>query len=255
MSTDDRYVVSRYLTIPRSYKIKKEHRCYLPVSLETTPFQRPMLDAVIDWISDNFSRCAVLVGDSVHRLTLQITRNLSQEDAKTEALRLGEVFTAENRSLFEAKMTGRYEFLKCSVIEEEHPECADYRETLWQLFNNKNNKDFQISVNESASAYVDRRFEKQDLASISMTRAEMLELSRQYLIEEMTLFATVVQMGWETDVYPGEELSALAEIANGKYPDVPEPLKRRKNVELKLKLERHYTRERKGVTRGLDRQR
>ena len=68
-----------------------------------------------------------------------------------------------------------------------------------------------------------------------MPKSQMIALSCQYILEEMALFTAVVSRGWTVDVYPGEELSVLIEIAEGRYTTVPEPLTKRKNVELKLK--------------------
>lgn len=219
-------------TTPHSDKINRDHRCYLPVSLETKPFQRPMLDAMVEWISDNFSQCVVLVCDSIHRLTLQIIRNLSEEKAKNKAIKLGEVFIAENRALFEDKMAGRFKFLKSSTIALED-ECAVYQQALLRLF--ESDEGFKSSINQSAASYVDRRFKNKDSEGISMTRAEMMELSCKYLIEEMALFSRVIDLEKSTvDVYPGPDLMTFAEIAQGKYPDAPEPLMRRKSIELKL---------------------
>lgn len=228
----DQYKVLWYSTIPRSYRISKDHLCYLPVSLETKPFQQPILDVVVEWISKHFNKCAVLVGDSVHRLTLQVTRNLSPQDAIDEALRLGEAFIGESQAVFNAHMPGKFEFFKCSDIKRKRPECAAYQESLSRMV--ENNEDFMASVTQSAAAYVDRRFKGNNLAGITLTRDEVMALAQKYLVEEMALFATIAGMGWTVDVYPGKELPTLIEIAKGKYPGVPEPLTERKNIALKL---------------------
>jgi tRNA-dependent cyclodipeptide synthase len=191
-----------------------------------------MLDAVVNWISANFNYCVVLVGDSAHRITLRIARNMSEEEAEAKAASLGDAFIEENRSLFEAKMAGRFEFLKSSAIEEK-PKCGEYKDTLTKMLENE--EEFRSSVNQCAAAYVDRRLKNMDSAETSMTRLEMLALSLQYLIDEIAHFATISQMGKEIEVYPGEELSTLVEIRNGKHSNVPEPLKRRISVALKLK--------------------
>jgi len=232
----NRYEASAFPSNSSSHEINISRRCYLPVSLETKPFERPMLDAVVDWISENFNNCAVLVCDRIHRLTLQITRNLSREEALSEALRLGEVFIEKNEPLFQAKLAGRFKFLTCSNVMK-YPKYAGYRDALSEMFygDNKDNRDFQSSINQCAASYVDRRFKNKGSSAYSMTRPEMMELSHQYLIEEMGLFATVIEMGWTVDVYPGEDLKTFVEIAKGKYPNAPEPLIKRKSVELKLK--------------------
>src|SRR5262245_50540019 len=108
----ERSVLSSTQAVHPSQKMTAEDlNCYLPISLESELFEGPMLNAMVDWIAGNFRKCAVLVSDSVHRLSLQITRNLSPEEAKEEAARLSDAFITKNRSLFNDKMSERFAFL------------------------------------------------------------------------------------------------------------------------------------------------
>ncbi|HKX31515.1 MAG TPA: tRNA-dependent cyclodipeptide synthase [Blastocatellia bacterium] len=229
----DKYVASIDSTIPRSYQLLKsaELRCYLPVSLETKPFTtRPMLDAIVSWITDNFGGCAIFVADSIHRLTLQITRNLSPHEAKEEAYRLGSRFLEENRDLFANQNGCRFELLRASSVER-MSESAEAKKVLESLF--RTNTEFASSIKSTAASFIDRRFKNQ--TEFCVDRSEMMNLSCLYLIEEIALFSCLVKMGWGIDVYPGEELPVLIEIAEGKYPDVPAELRSRVNIALKLK--------------------
>ena len=56
----------------------------------------------------------------------------------------------------------------------------------------------------------------------------------KYLLEEIAVFNVLSEQGWRVELYPGSELNALVEVAKGKFPDVPQGLKNRINVELKI---------------------
>ncbi len=63
---------------------------------------------------------------------------------------------------------------------------------------------------------------------------QAIRLSCEYILEEVAVFNVLSESGWTVELYPGPELRVLAEVAAGKYPDVPAGLKGRVNVELKI---------------------
>ena len=63
---------------------------------------------------------------------------------------------------------------------------------------------------------------------------EALGLCCQYLLEEISVFSALSEQGWHVELYPGPELSVLAEIAKGEYAGAAKGLRERVNVELKI---------------------
>jgi len=61
-----------------------------------------------------------------------------------------------------------------------------------------------------------------------------IEISSQYLLEEIAVFSSLSEQGWKVELYPGPELTVLIDIAKGQYSDIPEGLKERVNVELRI---------------------
>jgi tRNA-dependent cyclodipeptide synthase len=218
--------------VPTSAKAELRHKssCYLGVSLETRSFRRPMLDATVNWIDSNFKRCAVVVGDSLHRYTLQLTRGLSAGEAASEAYTIGTSFLIENQHLFAEVEQCSFEFFRVSDLQKT-PECVGYENQLAEIFSKED--DFARSIKRSALSFIDRR--RADIRQSALTRDEMINLSCRYILEEMAIFSCLVEAGWEIEVYPGGELPVLVDIARGKYPAVPKQLKRRINIELRIR--------------------
>ncbi|MDX2561312.1 tRNA-dependent cyclodipeptide synthase [Streptomyces sp. TX20-6-3] len=64
-----------------------EHEaCFLGVSLDNSSFRPARFDAMLKWVSRRYSRCTVLIGDSIHRLTLASTRGMDPDRALAHAL-------------------------------------------------------------------------------------------------------------------------------------------------------------------------
>src|SRR4051812_9639113 len=63
--------------------------CFLGISLETRGFTPLKVDAMLQWIAQRAQKCAILVGDSIHRKTLQIRLGVSEMEALDLALDLG----------------------------------------------------------------------------------------------------------------------------------------------------------------------
>ena len=61
-----------------------------------------------------------------------------------------------------------------------------------------------------------------------------IELSCRYLLEEVAVFSALSEQGWGVELYPGPELHVLSEVAKDKLINVPQGLKERINVELKI---------------------
>jgi tRNA-dependent cyclodipeptide synthase len=91
---------------------------------------------------------------------------------------------------------------------------------------------FRASIERDAFSFVKRQT-RRDLKPIVATE-EAIEFSCRYLLEEITVFAALSAQGWEVELYPGPELGVLVDIAKGQYARVPQGLKERINVELRI---------------------
>ncbi|WP_445520759.1 tRNA-dependent cyclodipeptide synthase [Streptomyces sp. NEAU-174] len=108
--------------------------CFLGVSLENSNFATAKLTSMVKWISRRFARCTVLIGDSIHRLTLESTRGMAPEEAFGHALELGCQFVENERKVFdEYGDSTDFTFLNCSDVQNRR-EFAEFRAELRTFF-------------------------------------------------------------------------------------------------------------------------
>ncbi|WP_329560387.1 tRNA-dependent cyclodipeptide synthase [Kitasatospora sp. NBC_01266] len=203
-------------------------QCFLGVSLENSNFTPGKLAAMLRWIARHFPRCTVLVGDSIHRITLASTRSLSEDEALSRALALGDRFIADTRALFAAEREHtRFTYLRCSEVQE-WDAYARLRRSLADC--HREDPRFRESVEASG-----RRFHRRQSDRLTEAALERrLRMSSQYLLEEFAVFACLVQKDLSVMVYPGS-FSTLAEITDGGHPYAPEELRRLTLVSLSLR--------------------
>ena len=202
--------------------------CFLGVSLENSNFQPAKLEAMVEWISRRFSHCLVLVGDSIHRINIELTRSLDPESALLEALEIGRAFVREQEHIFNAfgEQT-KFTFETCSQIQT-WEDYAHFYQCL-QIFFESNAK-FRSSVEEFSRNYQIRKSPNLSDALLE----QRIRRSCDYFLEEFAIFACLQKRGFSVMLYPGA-FSTLTEIVNGDYPDIFEEIKQLRIVSLHFK--------------------
>jgi tRNA-dependent cyclodipeptide synthase len=211
------------------HRIKNYDDCFLGISLENPSFSTAKLIAITDWIANRFRTCKVLVGDSLHRLTLQINRRLTERQALTQALFLGKEYINTKLSVFDRRLdTCAFEFIYCSDIQRSD----NYRE-YYKVFEDllQKSRKFSASVNLFSLKFVSRHLKvNQDFIPDNNFR----DICQKYLLEELAIFSCLFEAHLCPILYPGS-LSIFEEIANGEHPDVPDCLKNMIYVSLQFK--------------------
>jgi len=201
--------------------------CFLGVSLENKNFASAKVRGMTEWIARRFSRCAVLVGDSIHRINLEI-RGYSPPDALAEAHRLGVEFIENNsQNLHDPAGLTEFEFITCSQVQQ-FDDYAQYHAALVWLF--EHDREFRSSVETFSHAYHTRR--PGSLAGMHRLRNQ--RRSCDYFLEEFAIFCCLQQRGLDVMVYPGS-FSTLSEITDGRHPKAPAELRELVVVSLQLK--------------------
>ncbi len=225
-----RYRAKIIFVSPESQRNKFENykSCFCGVSLENSNFIRPKLIASLEWISNRFSFCCVLIGDSIHRITLESLQDLNPEEAKDKALFLGQEFLYREKSIFsQFDKACKFKFVFCSQIQQYH-DYAQYHESLKNLY--KEDTLFRTSVRAFGE-----KFHKKKQSQLSLEELERrIEKSSDYFLEEFAIFACLQRRGYPVMVYPGS-FSTLTEIAEGKHPNALQELKDLTVVSLQLK--------------------
>lgn len=202
--------------------------CFLGVSLENGNFTTAKLDSMVKWISRRFSRCTVLIGDSIHRLTLESMYGLAPDEAHRRAIGLGRQFLAQERPVFEAyRDSTEFTFVTCGDVQGQ-VECGEVHDQLCKLF--ADDEAFRGSVESFARAYHAKRSAEVSEAE----RERRVGISCSYFLEEFSIFACLKRQGLPVMVYPGS-FSTLSEIARGEHENAPRELRDLTVVSLHLK--------------------
>jgi len=226
--TTPRYRAEVYSINPviKKYNLHHYKRCILGISLENKNFTTGKLVGMIDWICRHFSHCTVLIGDSIHRHTLEI-QGVNQDYALNKALRLGRETIDTNNPVFQSySQHCNIKVVLCSQIQDSSTYNAHYH-SLQYLF--LSDDIFSTSLRDFAETFVERRAELGDAYY-----RECIEKSCIYLLEELAIFACLSAEGHQVFVYPGA-LNILTEISEGLHPNAPQPLKSLVSVALKIK--------------------
>jgi len=211
------------------HTLHEHDACFLGVSLENHNFHLLKLHGMAEWISRRFARCTVLVGDGIHRITLEKSRSLAPAEAREEALRLGCEFVQDSEHVFDGfRDRTDFAFLKCSEIQQ-WPEYHFYHRQLRNYFDA--DLGFRASVEAFGSNYHGRRAndtQSDDDDGFGVRR------SCDYFLEEFAIFCCLKRRDLSVMVYPGS-FSTLAEVAGGAHPGAPAELRELTVVSLQLK--------------------
>ncbi|MDO7925195.1 tRNA-dependent cyclodipeptide synthase [Pseudomonas sp. KFB-139] len=212
----------------RRNSFEQESQCFIGVSLENRNFTPTRFQSMVEWAARRFEKCGILIGDHIHRLTLQSTRNMSAETARSEALKLGSEFMEESQIILDAyRHCTDFHYLTCSDIQGS-TEYENFYSLLKAFF--LEHPGFRESVETFG-----RNYHRHQWSQLSEEQQrECLEFSSQYFLEEFSVFACLVRKGFRVMAYPGA-FSTLAEIAAGDFPGVLDELKELTVVSLQLK--------------------
>lgn len=200
-----------------SREILSEHGgAFLGISLENRSFSEGKLIEMVRWIGRRTDRCAILIGDCIHRKTLQIRLGLSEEDALSAALELGREFRETTLSLLtNSGMSCVPEIFMCSEVRAQGS-FEKYHAILEERFQNCSL--FGEVVRSFSQLYIEKRghFREND------ARAQYIKLSCEYFLEELAIFSCLKDLGYTIMVYPGSftTLQAIVEKGDHRLKDI-----------------------------------
>jgi tRNA-dependent cyclodipeptide synthase len=205
------------------------NKCYIGISLTNPIFETTNLAALLQWAGDKFEQCLVILGDDLCRFNQTIRFGSPPDQALAAAHRVGDAFIEKTADVFEQFDPQKMKLVRWSENLSDNLYLRS-RARLDHLFNS--DPEFKKMVEVDALSFVERlRNRKSDIA---VSDAKAIELCCEYLLEEIAVFDMLSEKGWMVELYPGSELHVLAEIAKGRFPDVPSGLKKRINIELKI---------------------
>jgi len=223
-------IISEVTPKEKVSELSYRNRCYTGISIANPFCHGEYLYTLLSWINTNFSECTILIDDYFHRFNAMSINGLSENGGLLVAQELANLTESEVRSALtdlatdsEFKIMRSSQIARLKVFEK-------YHQTFKNLFNN--NELFRLSVQKTATDYIERQIKKGIGLSVSKERA--IELSVGYILEEIAAFTVLCDNSYDVEVYPGKELPVLVDIAKGKIAGIPSVLSNRINIELKI---------------------
>lgn len=202
--------------------------CFVGISLDNPNFLGSKLQSIVDFISNRYDNCCFLLGDHVHRLTLQIRKDLTREQCQYHALGLGDYYLRTQQNVLRHSHTGEaFPLIRGSDICQ-LPEVMNYRSMLEQQF--ESDPAFRTAIEGFAGQFIARSSE----ITSEEARSEIIRLSCQYVLEELAETCYMISKGYSVLVYPGS-LTIFQQISNGFFEGLPNELKQLINIGLRLK--------------------
>lgn len=205
-SRPTRYKAGIHSVSPAAHRTTFEDHeaCFLGVSLDNSNFTPAKFDSMLTWVSRRFTRCTVLIGDSIHRLTLAST-GIHPDQALKHALDLGQQFIRAQQPVLDAhRPVTDFTVVTCGQVQESE-EYAEFHYELRTLF--AKDEAFRTSVEAFGRAY----HAKHSPTVSAAERRQRIDASSAYFLEEFAVFCCLTRRGLPVMVYPGE-FSTLAEI-------------------------------------------
>lgn len=200
-------------------------RCVLGVSLggsNALDFHGAKLEAIVRWIASRATRCCVLVGDSLGRISLEVREGLAPDAAEREARALGKRYAAETEAIFRRYTTSDVSFeLRYGTEYTGHESFRRYLHDVHTLY--ERNDAFRALVHSFAGYYQARTARSLGSSDVALNE-RWQQLAHDYLLEEIALFSCLAEDGWPVLVYPGS-IDSIIEVAEGRFPSLPAPLR------------------------------
>ena len=219
----------RHKILPRGGldHVSRDSDCLFAISLGSANSQLDDLVSTYKWIENTFSKCAILIGDSLFKLTLEIEQSLTPSVAAQKAHKSCSEFLKE----FQSQTNGRGQKIIRSSELNGNSDYEVCKTSINSLYNQ--NANFAISVNNDASSFVERKIRQN---KISSPHEKFVKKSVDYLLEEISVYLFLAKSGWTLEVYYGEELPTLARIIRHEIPGVPAPLLSRINISVRRRI-------------------
>lgn len=217
---------------PKKYKkqIRFPKKCFLGISLSNPFFHGIHLLEVLKWIDLNFDECKIVIADHLHRFNAYIFNGSDNEEANKECDKMGGDIHNKIQDLlgnFDASKFAIKHWLDLS----EQKNAIDNHNNIRSYF--ESNKNFKMSVINSSKKFIAKQINRG--YQIHIPEDEAVKKSTDYILEELAVFAMLIDQGYSVQVYPGKQLKVLKDIANNHFPHFNTSLKNGIYIDLSIK--------------------
>ena len=206
-------------------------KCYTGISISNPFFMGKDSHVFFQWILRNFKHCYIFIDDFFHQYNEKAFTGHDVEVCIKSAQIQGKKIEEHIQKVIDSTFDESYRFKIVRSSELSKDNSFKSNSTFFKK-QFKEIPQFKAGIETSARNYVDRQLKRGN--SFAVSKEEAVSLSCNYLVEEIAVFTTICEKGYDVEVYPGPELPILIDIANGVFPDMPASLLNRINVELKI---------------------
>ncbi len=195
---------------------KQAKQCYLAISVSNPLYkEQKKIKKIIEWINKRYSSCIILIGDFLNRFNEIIFNNVNPEQAIVAANKLGDQIEEYFVNALEfypstSFSIRRWEPLFQNDLVQQRKSC------LYRKF--ESHLKFKQRIIEHSEFFLSKQSDKGKKIIIDDMRA--MNLSTEYILEELAVFSLLVEEGYKVQIYPGTSLMILKELASGKITDV-----------------------------------
>lgn len=167
------------------------------------------LSSMLNWCAHRFSNVMVCVNDTLQRYNLMFERKLREEDAIDLALEKGDDWIERNKPIYD-------EHDNMSIVRWDDWLKDDYTDVRPKVdFMYASNPEFQQAINSNIMEIWSRRQEARPDLYTKDNFPRFFELSKNYLLEEISAFSVMFETKEAIDIYPGTTIFA-ATVFQGK---------------------------------------
>lgn len=175
----------------------------LQISVGNERHEAEKLSAVSEWCLSRFKEVFFCVNDTLQRFNLMFEQRIKEEDAQKKASKLGQQWITRNQAILENVPQAKL------VTWEEWKEKAAYNKgylkTQWFY---SNNEEFRASIDDNIEEIWSRRAKSNPTIYTEKRFDEFLDISKRFLLEEITAFSLMFHEKEAIDIYPGTTLFA-----------------------------------------------
>lgn len=202
-------------------------KCLFTISVGVSKQNIDDLVSAYLWAKKQYNIKAILLGDGLYRITLNICKGFSTLQAKQQSIEVSDALIKQFKDGISDHNILIYKTSDIMLWSE--------YEKAYEIIDNLyfRHLKFQESIISSAVKYAERQSKNGTLFG-SLSGA--VELSIYYMLQELTIYLIMAEKGWLTEIYLGDEIPALALIMKQEIPEAPQALKNRVNIGLQKKL-------------------
>jgi tRNA-dependent cyclodipeptide synthase len=206
---------------------------YFAISLSNPNFFGKRLGALLKLLDENFNKVMILTSGYLYRYHYMTMNNCNESAAAQVSVLEEEKYISQELGNY-THFLSKENFLLTTWIE--HYSTAEFKSSLDKTrYFYKNNLLFKKELYTAAITFLEYKWIRMtaECGGENFINEQNIQNCIDFFLEEIAMFDYLGQNGFNIQVYPGV-MQVLNDISNGKFPDAPQALQRRVNVEVKL---------------------